>query len=344
MDSLTLPNSSQSSGNFWKTKEGNWAKWINVLLVGGGLLVLKALLPMLLAFAVDILHLIVLGAIIGAIVFVALDKEVRTLAWFTYKTVIKLIRRSIVRTNPIFILQTFIESLRKDFDNFEEKLGEIMGAKEKIDGEIDKAKDQLNEQMELASQGQKQHLSQPEIAVYTNQAGRLTERIKKFQGMSAQFANGIAYLTEMKKVCKVVIADKTNQMEDLKVQSEAMNMFFSAWKSLTSILKGNPDKNYFYEEAVEQIESDCAMKSGIIKQASIDAEEILKSVNLQNAVMEDKGAKLLAEWQKNGLPALLGDTTTVGPAKIPIQASYEVVDNDKKLTNSSNNKYLNLIK
>ena len=48
----------------------------------------------------------------------------------------------------------------------------------------------------------------------------------------------------MDKAAKVVILDKTNQVEDIKTQRDEMKTGFNAFKSAMSILSGDPDKAY----------------------------------------------------------------------------------------------------
>lgn len=341
MDSTLVPTSSK--GSFWSTKEGTWGKAVIGLLVIGGAWVLYQILPWLITLASNILTLAMLLLAIFVLVYMVMDNDVRTFVFYGYKSIIKALRRALINTDPVGIIETYIGHLRKQFTMLEEKIGQLSGARKKMEDAINRDKEELTNQMDLATTAQKKKLSPAEIAVYTNQAGRLTAGINKYQSLLTKLNLLYNLLCDIRKACKVIIADKENQVKQIKTERENMNIGFSAFKSAVSILKGDPDKRYFYDEAIEAIQNDISMKSGIIDNYISESAEILQSVDLQNASFEEKGSRLLEKWQTQGMAALLTDGSQSMPSitGMPVAAQYEVVPATKE--GASDNKYTNLL-
>ena len=344
MDSALLPSStSGAKGSFWKSKEGKFGMGVTVLLGAGALYLLYLALPFLITLAQNTLTFALLCVALFALVYIVLDKDVRTFVWYLYKAGVRFLRNLLINTDPVGIIENYIAHLRKQFTQLEEKIQLLSGARKKLEDAIERNKAALENQMDQATAAQKKKLSAPEIAVYTNQAGRLTAGINKFQAMLAKLTMLYNLLNDIRKACKVIIADKENQVNQIKTERETMNIGFSAFKSAVSILKGDPDKKYFYDEAMEAIQNDISMKSGIIDQYLVESGEILQSIDLQNASFEEKGSRLLEKWQTEGIAALLTDGSEKMPSLtgMPISAQYEVAPS---MANDSNNKYKSLLK
>jgi hypothetical protein len=344
MDSALLPSStSGTKGSFWKSKEGKFGMGVTVLLGAGALYLLYLALPFLITLAQNTLQFALLCVALFALVYIVLDKDVRTFVWYLYKAGVRALRNLLINTDPVGIIENYIAHLRKQFTQLEEKIQLLSGARKKLEDAIERNKVALEDQLDQATAAQKKKLSAPEIAVYTNQAGRLKNGITKFQAMLTKLIMLYNLLNDIRKACKVIIADKENQVNQIKTERDTMNIGFSAFKSAVSILKGDPDKKYFYDEAMEAIQNDISMKSGIIDQYLVESGEILQSIDLQNASFEEKGSRLLEKWQKEGMAALLTD----GSEKIPslsgmaISAQYEVVPS---IADNGNNKYKSLLK
>lgn len=341
MDSALISTSSSTGKNsFWKTKDGKFGVAITVILGALGLWGLYHILPFLITLASNMLTFGLLCLAIFIIVYMVLDKDVRNFVWYLYKTLIRALRSLLVNTDPVGIIKTYIDHLRKQFEMLEQKIQELSGARKKLEDSIERTQDDLQNQMDLAKVAQKKGVSPAEIAVYTNQAGRDTESMKKYQAMLSKLTLLNNLLNDMRKACKVIILDKENQVKSMETEREAMNIGFNAFKSALSILKGDPDKRYYYDEAIEAIQNDISMKSGIIEQYVNETSEILQSVNLQNAAFEEKGQRLLDKWQKEGMPALLTDGNEKLGVTVPTSVKYEAVP----VSGGGANAYKNLLK
>jgi predicted nucleic acid-binding Zn-ribbon protein len=292
----------------------------------------------------NLLTLGLLGIGLFILVFLIMDPQVRNLAWYLYKSIMKGITGLFIQIDPVGIIETYVAHLRKQLENLEGQIETLSGAKRKLSDAIDRAKSELDDQLNLAKAGQKKGLGAAEIAVYTNQAGRLKARIEKYQSLLAKLDTLYQILGKMDKAAKVVILDKTNQVEDIKTQRQEMRTGFNAFRSAMSILAGDPDKKVLFDQAMESIQNDISMKAGAMERFIEESGEVMQAIDLQNGAFEEKGMKLLEKWETEGLPLLLTDgSEKLNPLDQSRPVDAKLVEVSKEASKTSDNSYKDLL-
>lgn len=345
-DSSLLPSSVSTSGmkSFWGRKEGKTG-----MIVGLGVLAalgygLFQILPFLITMTKNLLTLTILGVCLFVLIYMIMDSQVRNLVWYIYKSLMRGITGIFIRIDPVGIIETYVAHLRKQLQSLESQIQELSGAKRKLADAIDRAKEELEEQLNLAKVGQKKGLGVAEITVYTNQAGRLKTRIEKYQSLVTKLDTLYRILDKMQKAAKVVILDKTNQVEDIKIQRLEMRTGFNAFRSAMSILAGDPDKKVLFDQAMESIQNDISMKAGAMERFIEESGEVMRAIDLQNGAFEEKGMKLLEKWESEGLPLLLTDGSehlSAADQLRPVDAKF--VEVAKETSKSGDNSYKDLL-
>jgi hypothetical protein len=96
-----------------------------------------------------------------------------------------------------------------------------------------------------------------------------------------------------------LLKDTENEVDIQKREYTAIKAGHSAFKSAMKVIKGDPDKMEIFNQTMEFLADDVSKKVGEMErfmELSVDA---LNKVDLENAVFEEKGFKLLEEWEKN---------------------------------------------
>jgi len=345
-DSSMLPSTVGTTGvkSFWSRKEGKTG-----MLFGIGLLAalgygLYQILPFLITLTQNLLTLTLLGIALFVLIYLIMDSQVRTLVWYLYKSLMRWVTGLFIQIDPVGIIQSYVQHLRKQLESLMGRIQELAGAKRKLADAISRAQEELEEQLNLAKAGQKKGLGSAEITVYTNQAGRLKTRIEKYQHLLTKLETLYRILEKMEKAAKVVILDKTNQVEDIKTQREEMRTGYNAFKSAMSILAGDPDKRVMFDQAMEVIQNDISMKTGAMERFIEESGEVMQSIDLQNGAFEEKGMKLLEKWETEGLPLLLTDGSehiSATDQLRPVDAKF--VEVAKETSKSGDNSYKDLL-
>jgi len=330
--------------SFWSRKEGKLGMVVGAGIIGGLLYVLYRLLPYLIEMTKNLIELTILGVVLFVIVFMIMDSQVRNLAWYIYKALMRWITGLFIQLDPVAIIETYVAHLKKQLELLEEKISQLSGARTKLTDAISRAKEEMDEQLNLAKTGRKKGIDNAEIMVYTNQAGRLDARIQKFQSLLVKIDTLYRILDKMKKGAKVIVLDYQNQVENIKQEREVIRTGFNAFKSAMSILTGDPDKKVLFDQAMETIQNDISMKAGAMERFVEESSEILQAIDLQNGAFEEKGMRLLEKWEKEGVPLLMTDgTDRVSPLADATSAPRQQVPADKNEA-PDNNQYKDLLK
>jgi prefoldin subunit 5 len=330
--------------SFWSRKEGKLGLLVGAGMIGGVLYALYRLLPYLIEMTKNLIELTILGVVLFVIVFMIMDPQVRNLVWYIYKALMRAITGLFIQLDPVGIIETYVAHLKKQLGLLEEKITSLSGARTKLTDAINRAKSEMEEQLNLAKAGRKKGIDNAEIMVYTNQAGRLDARIQKFQNLLLKIDTLYRILDKMKKGAKVIVLDYQNQVENIKQEREVIRTGFNAFKSAMSILTGDPDKKVLFDQAMEVIQSDISMKAGAMERFVDESSEILQSIDLQNGAFEEKGMKLLEKWEKEGLPLLLTDgSERVSPLTNSSPAAREQVQAAQG-SGKDDNQYKDLLK
>lgn len=345
-DSSLLPSTVSTVGmkSFWSRKEGKTGMVVGFAILAALGYGLYHLLPYLITMTKNLLTLGILGVCLFVLVYLVMDPQVRNLVWYIYKSIMRGLTGLFVQIDPVGIIETYVAHLRKQLENLNNQIQELSGAKRKLADAIDRAKEELDEQLNLAKVGQKKGLGVAEITVYTNQAGRLKTRIEKYQSLVTKLDTLYRILEKMQKAAKVVILDKTNQVEDIKIQRQEMRTGFNAFKSAMSILAGDPDKKVLFDQAMESIQNDISMKAGAMERFIEESGQVMQAIDLQNGAFEEKGMKLLEKWESEGLPLLLTDGSehlSAADQLRPVDAKFVQVA--KETSKSGDNSYKDLL-
>jgi hypothetical protein len=345
-DSSMLPSTVSTTGmrSFWSRKEGKTGMIFAIGLLAALGYGLYQILPFLITLTKNLLTLSLLGIALFVLIYLIMDSQVRTLVWYLYKSLMRSITGLFIQIDPVGIIQTYVQHLRKQLESLQARIQELSGAKRKLSDAITRAQEELEEQLNLAKAGQKKGLGAAEITVYTNQAGRLKTRIEKYQSLLTKLETLYRILEKMEKAAKVVILDKTNQVEDIKIQREEMRTGYNAFKSAMSILAGDPDKRVMFDQAMEVIQNDISMKTGAMERFIEESGEVMQAIDLQNGAFEEKGMKLLEKWETEGLPLLLTDGSehlSAADQLRPVDAKFVQVA--KETSKSGDNSYKDLL-
>ena len=110
----------------------------------------------------------------------------------------------------------------------------------------------------------------------------------------------------------------------LKDEYELVKRTSSGMRAAMNILRGDPDKKYFFDLATDRVAQDMAQQLGQIKQAMRYSQEFVKEMDIQNGVMSEKGQRLLEKYQKGDFNALMDSTKA--PASTSVAATKQRSD------------------
>lgn len=296
-----MPNKS-----FWKRPEGvTGAIFMAGLAAGLGFVFVTFGTVMLNALA----NTVVLGVTItalAALLYVVIDPKMRNLIWYSYKSVMRWITGWFVQIDPIGVLKTYIEDLRKNHRNMSKQIGALRGQMRRLDKTMSDNKKSIEQSTKLAQKA-KMNNQQSQLALELRRIGRLKESNAKLDVLYKKMEVLYRVLKKMYDNSEILLEDLKDQISIKEAERKAIHASHSAIQSAMNIISGNKDQRYLFDEAMEALAEDVAMKVGEMERFMDLSTNFMDSIDMQKGVFEDEGLKMLEEWERKSDSILLLD-------------------------------------
>lgn len=292
--------------SFWRRPEGiTGALVLGGVLIGGGILVAAAI-PILLPLLETTLGLVVTLAVLGAIIFMALDPKMRNLVWYMYKSVMRWVTGLFVQIDPIGILKSYVQDLKSNLRKMNKQISKLRGQMHKLKELIINNQREIKSNLTMASKA-KDSNKKSMMILKSRKAGRLRESNMKLEDLYKKMEILYRVLSKMYENSEIMLEDIQDQVMVKEQERKAIRMSHSAMKSAMNIISGNADKRAMFDQALEAVADDVSQKVGEMERFMEMSDNFMKSVDLQNGVFEEEGLKMLEQWENEGISLLLGE-------------------------------------
>ena len=332
MDSPLLGPASPSDGNLpaWQKPE-KVAAWAFVALLAGlGVYYWGLIAP----FLVDVVfNTVKLGIGLGALFvlfLVATNKRIKAGLWYAGQRIFRTAAGIFVNTDPIGIMEDYIGNTEKEARNMEAEVANIEGANQLVKRKVEANNAQMQEYLALADSATRQN-EKDSAESYASRAAQLQDYNKRLQPMATTTANVSLVMRQILKAALRQIDNSKFKVGLLKDEYELVKRTSSGMRAAMNILRGDPDKKYFFDLATDRVAQDMAQQLGQIKSAMRYSQEFVKEMDIQNGVMSEKGQRLLEKYQHGDFNAIMQDEpkvrmTTAQTAKATDDAYGKLLD------------------
>ncbi|MFD1874178.1 hypothetical protein [Hymenobacter bucti] len=269
-------------------------------------------------YLVDIVfNSVKLGIGLGALFVLFLlgtNKRIQTGIWYAGQRVLRTLAGIFVNTDPIGIMEDYIANTEKEARQMEGEIGHIEGAHELVKRKLAANETQMKEYLALADSATRQH-EKDAAEAYASRAAQILDYNQRLQPMATTTANVTVVMRQILKAALRQIDGSKFKVGLLKDEYELVKRTSSGMRAAMNILRGDPDKKYFFDLATDRVAQDMAQQLGQIKQAMRYSQEFVKEMDIQNGVMSEKGQRLLDRYQKGDFNALMDST------KAPVSTS-----------------------
>lgn len=297
--------------SFWGRPEGRTGLFFLLAVLAGLGFLFVTYLPQILVFTKTLLGLVVTGLALGAIIYMVLDPKVRALVGYMYKSAMRKITGLFITIDPIGILKNYVEDLQDNLKKMGEQIGILRGQSRKLRTIQEENEKEMEYSMKLAQKAREMG-DEKQMLLSSRKAARLKESNEKYAVLEQKMNVLYRVLTKMYQNSEILLEDTKDQVKLKEEERKAIRASHSAMKSAMSIISGNADKRAMFDQALEVIADDVAMKVGEMERFMELSSNFMNSVDLQNAVFEEEGMRMLEEWEKKSTLLLMGDTKQQG--------------------------------
>jgi len=280
----------------------------------------------------------VAGALVlGVVLFTAISKSGRNLVSYMYKSAMRKITGIFITIDPIGILKNYISDLEGNLRKMSKQIGDIRGQMRKLKTLVETNKKEISNNMALASAA-KAKGNTTQLTLSSRKAARLKESNVKYNNLLNRMQVIYRILTKMYNNSEILLEDTKDQVKVKEQEFKAIRASHGAMKSAMSVISGDPDKRAMFDAAMEVVADDVSNKVGEMERMMEMSSSFMESIDLQNGVFEEKGIKMLEEWEKKSTLLLMNETGESLDLNEPVKRP-ELRDNSAK---GSDNTYENL--
>ncbi|WBX73569.1 hypothetical protein PG913_12170 [Tenacibaculum pacificus] len=292
--------------SFWEKPEGKTGMFFTALLAGGSMYFLYKALPYLINIVENTLHLGLLLAGLGALIYMILDPKMRNLIFYMYKSFMRWITGLFILIDPIGILKSYIDDLKDNLKKMNKQIAVLKGQMRRLQQIMNENKKNINNNLKLASAA-KEKDKKGIMILKSRKAGRLRESNLKLDELYRKMEILYRVLTKMYENSEILVEDIEDQVMVKEQERKAIRASHSAMKSAMNIITGNNDKKEMFDRALEAIADDVSMKIGEMERFMEMSNGFMDSIDLQNGIFEEEGLELLDKWEKEGVSLILGN-------------------------------------
>ena len=299
-----LPSVKKKS--FWKRPEGKVGAFF--LIAGAATLVIYhvPILNFIKSLLKGTISTIALGAVVFALLYILLDKRVRNLVWYMYKSFMRRLTGLFVQIDPIKILENYVDYLKKNMRKMDMHITQLKGQISQLKTIILKNKREMEHSIKLAEQAKIQGKNEL-ITINTRQYGRLKETNERYQKLLDKMLVLYKVLNKIHVNSGYLIQDTENDVRMRKQELKAIKTSHSAMKRAMSIIQGDPDKKLIFDMATETVVEDIHNKIGEMERFIEISGNFIDSIDLQNGIYEKEGLEILEKFEKEGSSFLFGE-------------------------------------
>jgi len=288
--------------SWWEKPDGRVGQIVIGILIAigaiGVLINLNPIIAWLALLAANTLKLVLFSVAIGGIFLFFSNKKVRATLFYLFRTVIHAFTGLVIELDPISILTTYLEEMKKNIQKTGEQIGKLRGSISTLTNKKDAAVKNMDNEARLLKQAQSQGLN-GQIVLHANQVGRLEKVIITYDTLLNKLNALSTVLQKIYDNTKIIYEDTKNDIDIKKSEWDSIKMANSAMKSAMSAISGDPDKRAIYEQTLDFMQSDLGNKVGEMQQFLIDTSDLMQTIDLQSDANVDRGLEIVEKLEKN---------------------------------------------
>ncbi|RYU78700.1 hypothetical protein [Hymenobacter persicinus] len=264
------------------------------------------IVPFLVDIVFDTVKLGIGLGVLFTLFLLVTNKRIQTGLWYAGQRILRTAAGIFVNTDPIGIMEDYIKNTEQEARKMDAEVGHIEGAHELVKKKMAANDAQMKEYLALADAATRQN-EKDMAESYASRAAQLQDYNQRLTPMATTTANVTVVMRQILKAALRQIDGSKFKVNLLKDEYALVKRTSSGMRAAMNILRGDPDKKYFFDLATDRVAQDMAQQLGQIKQAMRYSQEFVKEMDIQNGVMSEKGQRLLEKYQKGEFNAVLND-------------------------------------
>lgn len=296
-----LPEGSSLSN--WEKPGGKTGMVVLGLLGAGGLMLFYKALPFLITLASNTLYFGLLLGLIAGIIYLLCDPKFRKICSATYFMLMRKLTGLVIEIDPIAIVEQRIRDMQKKSADIKKVMGDLRGCIIRSKNDIQNDTREMRNCMDEAQVSERNG----NIAMATIQKRQALRLKESLDDQLLALKNSEMWFEKLKKLeeyANLTIQDVTNEVNIRKKTFERIRAQHKAFKSVMSIVKGDPDELAMFTDAMDFMAKDISDKIGEMEHVIDSTTGMLADLDAKNGVANMRAEELLERYNKSGIDSL----------------------------------------
>lgn len=288
-----------SKKSYWSRPEGI----TSLLFLGGAGAVALYFWNKIAAFLIEVtqntLYLGFLMAVLALIIFLLTSRDVRTAAFFLFKSLMRSITGLIIKLDPIAIMKIYVDDLKEKREKMQGQINTLAGQLVKLNKNINENNERIKQKFAEANKASTM-LDRPGMketaSLATIEGAGLQEMNEKLLPLQRNMKTVLEFMERVNKSADYIIKETEIKVKLKEAEYRIVKESSNALRTAISIFKGNPDKKFYFDESMEYIQDDMSQKLGEMKRAMDLSMDFINGVDVQNGLLSDKGQAMLEAY------------------------------------------------
>ncbi len=299
----SLQKFEQRTKSLFDQKGGNLGMVVLAIGVVALIVFLQPILAIIQTALTSLLGIIALVLVISAILYVVFDKRARNIVGTLYMMGIQKLMGLVVKMNPIVIMEDGIKKLWKRIEFIEQKMGQLNSVRLDIKSKIKSKKKDLQDYLDRRDIAKKKGDTEA-FHVADRQCVRLRDITQEYIDFDVSCENWYNVLSRLAQLAKYTAEDATNEVEIQKERYKMVKTSHSAFRSVMSIIKGDPDDLAMFNQAFQFVNSDIMDKIGEMDRVINTTGGLLSKLDIDKEILAVKGEDISKKYKELGIDAL----------------------------------------
>lgn len=299
---LNLPTDGKKISN-WDKPGGTLGMIVLGLMGAGGLYLLYKFLPFLSAIVWNTVNIAVGVGILALMFWLVTDKQIRTVVSAAYFMLMRAITGAIIDIDPISIVMQKVLKMKKKIQEISVTMGTLNGLIREGETKLEDQKRQLKSTLlrveELNRIGDRES-----AIVSNNKAVRLEDAINRRMERLNDSKKWYEILSKLEKMAKLTVEDTENAVEMRREEYEEIKKQHKAFKSVMSIVNGDPDEMALFDQAMEKMSNEINDKVGEMEHVLNTAGGLISQFNADSSVNSRQAQELLDKYNNFGIEGM----------------------------------------
>jgi hypothetical protein len=287
----------QTPKKFFERPEGTTGIIFMIALGILGVVMLDRILPFIIRVMENTIYAMCLAGGIAMVVVLLLNNRFRTSMVALFQLAMRWLTGLVIEINPIGILKNYIDTLQKKLGAMEVHLGALKGQSTNLKRKISEKKAEMEHHLAQAEQYKKGN-DALNMQLAARKAAREDETIKNFAVQLEKMELLYKILMSMRDKAKFLLEDTAHTVEIKESEYKSIKEAHSAMVGARALIAGESSQKDMFEQAMQFVADDVAMRIGEMDNFMQISKEILSGVDADMGILNDKGLKMLDEWEK----------------------------------------------